>query len=256
MNLFNKLLRKKNKLEESILVKKNQTNADLTFEEKFASLSSDERLEAIMSLGDTGQSKFFDLLKFSIQSDPDIDVRFAALKRIHLFKENADLIPFLNSLREDKRNSNLEPYLSMALSHAGIISQAEFEQRINNPTTDAKASSNQRWTKFDKGSSIGTTGSEGGKIIEDLECIDGARVTIEKDGNIAPYSVTLGIYGLMFHTHFESTEMDAKKFKEFAVKKIDEILALYDVSESARDTLWYDKHNNLVSELAEQTNGS
>lgn len=255
MNLFKKFFGKKNKLDESTRVDKNQTDTSLTPEEKFASLSSDERLGAIMSIGDTGQSKFFGLLKFSIQSDPDIDVRFAALKRIHLFKENADLIPFLNSLSEDGKKSNLEPYLSMALSRVGIISQEELEQRIDNPATETKATNNQRWAKFNKGSSIGTIGSEGGKIIEDFECIDGARVTIEKDGDIAPYSVTLGIYGLMFHTHFDSTEIEAKRFMGFAVKKIDETFALYETAESERNKTWHDKHERLLSELAEQKNG-
>jgi hypothetical protein len=63
MNLFKKNFGKKNELEESTRVDRNQTDTNLTPEEKFASLNSDERLGAIMSLGDTGQSKFFDLLK-------------------------------------------------------------------------------------------------------------------------------------------------------------------------------------------------
>lgn len=255
MNLFKKLFGKKNKLVGSTPVDKNPADTNLTPEEKFASLSSEERLGAIMSLGDTGQSKFFDLLKFSILSDPYIHVRFAALKRIHLFKENADLIPFLKSLSEDGKRSNLEPYLSMALSRVGIISQKELEQQLNNPATETKTTNTEKWAKFEKGSSIGTIGSAGGKIIEDLECIDGARVTIEKDGDIAPYSVTSGIYGLMFHTHFDSTEIEAKKFMGFAMKKIDEIFALYETAERERDKTWHDKHQYLLSELAGQKNG-
>lgn len=255
MNLFKKLFGNKNKVDESTRFDKNQIDTNLTPEEKFASLNSDERLRAIMSLGDTGQNKFFDLLKFSIQSDPDIDVRFAALKRIHLFKEYPGLIPFLKSLSEDDKQPNLEPYLSMALSRVGIISQEDFNKRINNSSTEIKTTNNQRWTKFDKGSSIGTTGSEGGKITEDFDCIDGARVTIEKGGDIAPYSVTLGIYGLMFHTHFASTEIEAKKFMDFTVKKIDQIFALYETAESERDITWHDEHDRLISELAEQKNG-
>jgi len=254
MNLIKKLFGKKKNLDDSKRFDNNQSDANLSAEE-FASMSSDERLGAIMSLGNTGQNKFFDLLKFSIQSDPDFDVRFAALKRIHLFKEHQDLIPFLKSLSEYDKQPNLEPYLSMALSRVGIISKEEFDQKINNSATKTTATNNQNWTRFDKGSSIGKFGSEGGNITEDLECIDGARVTIEKGGGIAPYSVTLGIYGLMFHTHFASTEVEAKKFKDFAVKKIDEIFALYETIESERDTLWHDKHNQLVSELAEYKNG-
>jgi hypothetical protein len=255
MNLFKKLFGKRIQLEQDIQLEKNQEAIPLTPESKFSLLSSDDRLGAIMSLGDTGQNKYFALLKFSIQSDPDIDVRFAALKRIHLFKEHPYLIPFLQSLNSHDEHRNLEPYLSMALSRVGIISQKEFQHRINTLTTETITLTNQRWTKFDKGSSIGTFGSEGGKIIEDFECIDGARITIEKDGGIAPYSVTLGIYGLMFHTHFTSTDVNAKIFMDFAMIKIDEIFSLYETPENQRDTEWNDRHNQLISELTEEKNG-
>src|SRR5690606_34632404 len=55
------------------------------------------------------------------------------------------------------------------------------------------------WIPFDNSKTIGTKGSEGGIIIEDLENIDGARITLEKDCGNIPFAVTLGIYGLMFH---------------------------------------------------------
>jgi hypothetical protein len=250
MSLFKKLFGKKNQSERSQNLYINQDSLRQTPEDKFASLSSDERLGAIMSLGDTGQNKYFDLLKFSIQSDPDIDIRFAALKRIHLFKEHPDLIPFLQTFNGYVKSPGLEPYLSMALSRVGIITQEELQRRINKPSGKEIPTNNRRWTKFDKGISLGTVGSEGGKIIEDFECIDGARVTIEKGGDIAPFSVTVGIFGLMFHTHFSSTDVDAKKFMEFAIMKIDEIFSLYETSESARDSNWHDKHNHIISELA------
>ena len=191
-------------------------------------------------------------MKFCIQTDPDIDVRFAALKRIHLFKEHPDLIRFLQTLNDLDKNVDLEPYLSIALSRVGIITQDELQRRINMQTIQRTPVNNGRWTKFDTGSSIGTVGSEGGEVIEDFECVDGARVTIEKDGDIAPFTVTLGIYGLMFHTHFSSTEIDAKKFMDFAKTKINEIFSLYETSETARDSKWHDIHSRLISELAEQ----
>lgn len=132
MNIFKKLFKKKNRLGEIAAFDKNQDDTNQTPQEKFASLNSDQRLGVIMALGDTGRSEYFDLLKFSIQTDPDINVRFAALKRIHYFKEHPDLVPFLNSLSEYNEHSYLEPYLSMALSRVGIISQEEFQNRINN----------------------------------------------------------------------------------------------------------------------------
>jgi hypothetical protein len=100
-------------------------------EDRFGSMTADERLGAVMTFGDTGKLEYYNLLKSSIMSDPDIDVRLAALKRIHLFKEHPDLIPFLQSLDATGHHQNLEPYLSMALSRAGLITIEEFRRRIN-----------------------------------------------------------------------------------------------------------------------------
>lgn len=58
------------------------------------------------------------------------------------------------------------------------------------------------WYPFDNGRTLGQPGSENGVTIYDEEHEAGARITLEKDGAIAPYSITMGIYGAMFHTHF------------------------------------------------------
>lgn len=131
MNLFKKLFWKKITSNTNTKGIKEPSDIKLTPEQKFQLLDSKERMKAIMSLGDTGQHKFYDLLKFSIESDPDIHVRFAALKRIHLFKDHPDLMPFLKLLKEKDTVHRLEPYLSMALLHTGNISEDEFQQRIN-----------------------------------------------------------------------------------------------------------------------------
>ncbi len=65
------------------------------------------------------------------------------------------------------------------------------------------------WTPFDSGSSIGSEGSESGTIVADLEHELGARITIERDGSIAPFAITCGIYGWFFHTRFFSTRDEA-----------------------------------------------
>ncbi|MEM7456339.1 MAG: hypothetical protein AAF456_18480 [Planctomycetota bacterium] len=65
------------------------------------------------------------------------------------------------------------------------------------------------WTPFDSGSSIGTEGSESGTIVVDFEHDLGARITIECDGDIAPFAITCGIYGWFFHTRFFSTRDEA-----------------------------------------------
>ena len=58
------------------------------------------------------------------------------------------------------------------------------------------------WYPYNNGQTIGQLGSENGVTIYDEEHEEGARITLEKDGTIAPYSITIGIYGAMFHTHF------------------------------------------------------
>lgn len=52
---------------------------------------------------------------------------------------------------------------------------------------------NHEWIPFDRGNSIGTIGSEDGKILKDEENSFGARITLEGKGLIAPFSITVGI---------------------------------------------------------------
>jgi hypothetical protein len=99
--------------------------------EDFSKLNEDNRVIQIMILGDTGNLKYFDLLRFSIESDPSINVKFAALKRIHFFKEHPDLKPLLTGMQGNRFIENLEPYFSMTLSRTGVISIEDFKNRIN-----------------------------------------------------------------------------------------------------------------------------
>jgi hypothetical protein len=45
------------------------------------------------------------------------------------------------------------------------------------------------WTKFEEGQTIGQKGSEGGIILVDEEIRSSARITLEEEGDIAPYSI-------------------------------------------------------------------
>ncbi len=98
---------------------------------EFAKFSNDERLEQIMKKGDSTDLRNFELLAYSIQNDPDLSVRFAALKRIHKFKEHSGLIPLLKDLQVNPKSQQLEPCFSMALSRVGLITMEEFEKRIS-----------------------------------------------------------------------------------------------------------------------------
>ena len=67
---------------------------------------------------------------------------------------------------------------------------------------------------YDGGSSIGRHGSENGVILRDEEHMDGARITLEQDGRIAPVSITCGIYGRMVHTcSFAERERAESEYK-------------------------------------------
>lgn len=66
------------------------------------------------------------------------------------------------------------------------------------------------WAKIKGENTIGTKGSEGGIIVKDEEHILGARITLEKCGDIAPYSITVGVYGLFCHTVFMGTSEDGE----------------------------------------------
>ncbi|HCO20239.1 MAG TPA: hypothetical protein DIT47_03905 [Flavobacteriaceae bacterium] len=107
------------------------------------------------------------------------------------------------------------------------------------------------WYNFDNSNSIGKIGSEEGIILSDFENINGARITLEKGGRISPYSVTLGIYGLLFHTYFCSSESEAIKFREKSIKRIDEIFKLLDVNENERNNDWEELYNSKLNEICE-----
>ena len=66
------------------------------------------------------------------------------------------------------------------------------------------------WYTFDSGKSIGQRGSESGLIVRDEEHGDGARITLEREGQTAPFAITCGIYGWMVHTRFFGTESEAQ----------------------------------------------
>src|SRR5687768_12542979 len=99
--------------------------------EGFAQLNAGDRMGMIMTMGDTGNLKHFPFLKYAIQKDPDMNVRFAALKRIHHFKDHPETISMLTELKNNGEGENYEPYFSMALSRLNIITLQEFEAKLN-----------------------------------------------------------------------------------------------------------------------------
>ncbi|KAA9327113.1 hypothetical protein F0P96_17900 [Hymenobacter busanensis] len=98
------------------------------------------------------------------------------------------------------------------------------------------------WTAFDGGKTIGMAGSEEGLIRLDEELVNAARITLEQ-GGFAPFSITLGIYGLMFHTIFCSNEPAAREMVRTAKLRIARILSLTRNQEELQQ--------RLVEELAQ-----
>lgn len=82
------------------------------------------------------------------------------------------------------------------------------------------------WRPFDQGHSVGSVGSEGGIILMDEEHIEGARVTLERGGASAPFSITCGIYGWMVHTIFLADKAAAYRAFEQIKAELTEIVKL------------------------------
>ncbi|MBE9664950.1 hypothetical protein [Mucilaginibacter boryungensis] len=97
----------------------------------FQKLSIDERISQIIFCGDSADVHYLPLLKYAIVSDPEKDVKMAALKRIHLFASHPDTSPFIKELAQHMKVSTVEPYYSMALSKLNIISVKEFKERAS-----------------------------------------------------------------------------------------------------------------------------
>lgn len=64
-------------------------------------------------------------------------------------------------------------------------------------------------------------------MLEDEEYAAGARITLERNGDIAPCAITCGRYGLFVHTRFFSSEEEARR--EYFEMKI-ELGCLVDLS--------------------------
>jgi hypothetical protein len=129
--------------------------------------------------------------------------------------------------------------------------QSENESAVEIGTLLFQALIELDWADFDNGKTIGTNGSEGGTIVKDIENSNGARITLEKKSGNALFAVTIGIYGLMFHTHFESDLDKANNYINNAKFRINKIFDLYEVPEERRSDYWKTKHNSQINELAE-----
>ena len=65
---------------------------------------------------------------------------------------------------------------------------------------------------------MGQRGSESGLIMLDEEHPSGIRITLERNGVTAPFSITCGVYGVLIHTRFFGAESQARD--DFASMKM------------------------------------
>ena len=98
------------------------------------------------------------------------------------------------------------------------------------------------WNQTDNGETIGAIGSEGGEIIKDEEHSKGARLTMEKGGDIAPYSITSGVYGGFFHTTYLSNFEEGLSELDTMKAEISEFFAAETTSE--------EEHNWIMTFVA------
>ncbi|CAM4180001.1 hypothetical protein FLAN108750_14185 [Flavobacterium antarcticum] len=124
-----------------------------------------------------------------------------------------------------------------------------FRKSTSEKLIDVEIELSEDWTKFENGNSIGKKGSEGGKILNDQENINGARITIEANGGNAPFVITFGIYGLMFHTEFFSEiEIAVEYFKRKKIE-IDYVLQMFEIPENNQDKEWENKKDEYLEKL-------
>jgi hypothetical protein len=100
------------------------------------------------------------------------------------------------------------------------------------------------WQLYEEGTSIGSLGSESGIITVDEQHGEGARITIEKHSQVAPFAITCGIYGSFSHTTFTSTEQEAQSKLTDMKADIDLILTT-----EVSDAMYYEWIEYFVSQF-------
>lgn len=107
------------------------------------------------------------------------------------------------------------------------------------------------WVSFENGKTKNTVGSENGFIISDEEYILGARITVEEKTDIAEFSITFGVYGLMFHTdYFSNFEETAAKVTISKIR-IEQIISHLSIEESKRNIKWRKNYNLMLDKFIE-----
>ncbi len=102
------------------------------------------------------------------------------------------------------------------------------------------------WRPFEEAATLGLPGSEEGVVVRDEEHLLGARITLERDANVAPFAITCGIYGWMLHTCFLSSEAEAEWQYDLMKDSLSELL------EAAEQTAAIDGGRQVLMEGVEK----
>ena len=120
----------------------------------FEKLDTNDRIRAIMLLGEVVELNSYPVFDYAITQDKDNDVQMAALKRIHKFKSIADVDGVLRKMMSEKSQTHLEPYFSMALLNVGIISESEFNRIFSSNNKEDEIKKNKlnvfSWSIFQR----------------------------------------------------------------------------------------------------------
>ena len=81
------------------------------------------------------------------------------------------------------------------------------------------------WLPFESGKTIGTKGPHEGSIVIDEEHTAGARLTLERKGEIAPFAITVAIYGSLLHSVFAALESETMQLCETLKEVLERILS-------------------------------
>ena len=130
---------------------------------------------------------------------------------------------FARRLQRELFEKGLSTQIIKKLEKAQQASIAE--EQSNTPMRNQQEA--KCWLPSESGTTIGTTGSENGKIVLDEEHTDGARITLEQDGH-APWGITCGIYGWFCHTAFASSKEEAYAKYESMKSDIVDMLQEFD----------------------------
>jgi hypothetical protein len=133
MGILSKIFKKRNKENKpkDLITKLELNEADKQLIKDFSSYDDDWRVKEIIILAETQDFLYVRLIQYAILYDPNINVKFAALKRIHLFKDHPDVRPMLLEMKDNKIGDKMEPYFSMALSRLGLITVEDFKRKVN-----------------------------------------------------------------------------------------------------------------------------